>query len=128
MLQSNPGTIEVYFDGLVLSWAWTLEPRNRQLQRLEFEAALIESVEPQHHTFSRALYDNWQRIGQNALVSLGLTEADAALETRLIINTFYGIQYDFVLNNDAEAATAAFELAMARHRARLEELVEASIV
>jgi AcrR family transcriptional regulator len=126
-LQQNPGTLDVYFDGLFMSWAWTLEPRNRQLQRLEFEAALIEAVEPQQHTFSRALYETWQRIGKNALMSLGLSEADAALETRLNINTFYGIQYDFVLNNKAAAATAAFELAMQRHRARLEELVEASI-
>lgn len=127
LLRSNPGTMDAYFEGLELSWAWTLEPRNRQLQRLEFEAALIEAVEPEQHTFSRALYSTWQRIGIDALISLGLTPEDAAVETRLNINTFYGIQYDFVLNNNAEAATAAFVMAMERHRARLDELVEASI-
>jgi AcrR family transcriptional regulator len=122
-LRSNPGTLDVYFEGLEMSWQWTLEPHNRQLQRLEFEAALIEAVEPQHHTFSRELYQTWQRIGRDALVSLGLSEADALLETRLLLGTFYGLQYDFVLNNDAVASTAAFNAAMLRHRERLESLM-----
>jgi AcrR family transcriptional regulator len=125
-LQRNPGTLDVYFDGLVMSWQWTLDPRNRQLQRLEFEAALIEAVEPETHTFSRALYETWLRIGGESLVSLGLSEKDAALETRLLVDTFYGIQYDFVLNNDAPRATAAFDLAMVRHRERLELMVAES--
>jgi AcrR family transcriptional regulator len=122
-LRTNPGTLEVYFEGLEMSWRWTLEPYNRHLQRLEFEAALIEAVEPQQHTFSRALYQTWQRMGRDALVSLGLSEADALLETRLLVGTFYGLQYDFVLNNDAESSTAAFDAAMARHRARIEALM-----
>jgi AcrR family transcriptional regulator len=126
-LRRNPGTLDVYFDGLVMSWEWTLQPRNRQLQRLEFEAALIEAVEPETHTFSRALYDTWLRIGTESLRSLGLSEADAALETRLIVATFYGIQYDYVLNHDADGATAAFELAMARHRERLELMMSPAV-
>jgi AcrR family transcriptional regulator len=122
-LTSNPGTLEIYFDGLAMSWEWTLEPRNRQLQRLEFEAALIEAVEPESHTFTRALYATWMRIGTASLTELGLSEADAVLETRLIVNTFFGIQYDFVLNNDAVSATKAFDAVMKRHRARLELLI-----
>jgi AcrR family transcriptional regulator len=122
-LQANAGTLDVYFEGLVMSWQWTLEPRNRQLQRLEFEAALIESVEPEHHTFTRALFNTWQRIGQEALESVGLSSEDAAVESRLVVDTFYGIQYDFVLNHDAAPATAAFELAIARHRDRIEQLL-----
>jgi AcrR family transcriptional regulator len=127
-LQSNPGTLDVYFEGLVMSWKWTLEPRNRQLQRLEFEAALIEAVEPETHTFSRALYETWLRIGTESLRSLGLSDADAALETRLIVATFYGIQYDYVLNHDAVGTGAAFDLAMARHRERLEQMMTVPVV
>jgi AcrR family transcriptional regulator len=122
-LASSSGTLDVYFEGLVESWEWTLSPRNRQLQRLEFEAALIEAVEPDHHTFTRALFDTWQRIGQQALESVGLSPQDAAVESRLVVDTFYGIQFDYVLNHDAGPATAAFELAMARHRDRIEELL-----
>jgi AcrR family transcriptional regulator len=124
--RNNPGTLDIYFDGLAMSWAWTLEPRNRQLKRLEFEAALIEAIEPELHTFTRALFATWMRIGTMSLTELGLSEVDAMLETRLLVDTFFGIQYDYVLNNDGERATTAFEAAMERHRARLELLIAES--
>jgi AcrR family transcriptional regulator len=119
----TPDTLGAYFQGLEESWEWTLQPRNRQLQRLEFEASLIEALEPDKHDFSRALYETWERIGRRALTSLGLEPADAALEIRLLVDTFYGIQYDFVLNGDAEPATRAFREAMRRHRERIEVLL-----
>ena len=125
-LRSNPASMDVYLDGLVGSWEWTLDPRNRQLQRLEFEASLIEAVDPLNHGFSRNLYDTWHRMGISALESLGLSAEDARVESRMMINTFYGIQYDFVLNGDAETATAAFEMALARHRGRIEHLMTQS--
>ncbi len=118
-----PDTLDAYFRGLEESWAWTLQPRNRQLQRLEFEASLIEAVEPDKHDFSRALFATWQRIGQQALISLGIPERDAVVEVRMLVDNFYGIQYDFVLNGDAEPATRAFTEAMRRHRERIESLL-----
>src|ERR1019366_7207370 len=45
-LITSPDTLETYCAGLESSWQWTLQPRNRQLQRLEFEASLIEALEP----------------------------------------------------------------------------------
>src|ERR1700709_1063066 len=33
---STSDTLDTYFDGIDRSWEWTLQPRNRQLQRLEF--------------------------------------------------------------------------------------------
>jgi AcrR family transcriptional regulator len=120
-------TLEAYFLGLTESWAWTLEPRNRQLQRLEFEASLIEAVEPDKHEFSRALYATWQRIGQTALMSLGIGPDDAVLEVRMLVNSFYGIQYDFVLNGEAGIATQAFTETMQRHRERIEALLPEAV-
>jgi AcrR family transcriptional regulator len=124
----TPDTLDAYFEGFESSWTWTLQPRNRQLQRLEFEASLIEALQPEHHTFSRDLYATWRRIGQTALVSLGIAPADAELEVRMLVDSFYGIQYDFVLNGDAEGATAAFEATMARHRERIEALLPDVVV
>ncbi len=46
-------TLDTYFENLQLSWEWTLDPRNRQLQRLEFEAAMLESLQPDEYTFAR---------------------------------------------------------------------------
>jgi AcrR family transcriptional regulator len=123
LMESAPNTLERYFEGLEESWEWTLIPRNRQLQRLEFEAALIEAIEPGTHTFSRSLFDTWLRIGSTALTSLGIERTAAEAEARLVVDTFYGIQYDFVLNGDAKPATRAFEEAMRLHRARIDALL-----
>jgi AcrR family transcriptional regulator len=124
-LRSRPDTLDAYFEGFEASWEWTLQPRNRQLQRLEFEAALAEACEPQDHTFSRELYATWHRIGRDALISLGIPAKTAELEVRMLVDNFYGIQYDFVLNNDPVAATRVFNAAAGRHRARIEELLGA---
>ncbi len=126
-MMETPDTLGTYFRGFEESWAWTLEPRNRQLQRLEFEASLIEALEPDKHDFSRAIFATWQRIGQRALTSLGMDPDDAALEVRVLVDSFYGIQYDFVLNGDAEPATRAFSEAMRRHRERIEALLPESV-
>jgi AcrR family transcriptional regulator len=126
-MQETPDTLATYFRGLEESWAWTLQPRNRQLQRLEFEASLIEAVEPDKHEFSRALYETWQRIGTAALISLGISADDAALEVRMLVDAFYGIQYDFVLNGDPEPATRAFTETMVRHRERIEALLPEAV-
>jgi AcrR family transcriptional regulator len=127
LMQQNPDTLAGYFEGYEMSWQWTLQPRNRQLQRLEFEASLIEAVEPEMHEFSRALFRTWQRIGQNALMSRGIDPETAAHEVRLLVDSFYGIQYDFVLNGEAEPATRAFNEAMGRHRERIEGLLADAI-
>src|ERR1700742_2747189 len=79
-MRGSSDTLEAYFDSFDASWAWTLLPRNRQLQRLEFEAALIETLQPHTHTFSRALFSTWQRIGRDALVKLGIEPKLAAVE------------------------------------------------
>ena len=122
-MRSTDNTLDAYFDSFDSSWEWTLLPRNRQLQRLEFEAALIESLQPHKHTFSRALFTTWLRIGRDALIRLGIGADVAAVEARILVDAFYGIQYDLVLNNDAEAATRAYREVMVHHRERIESLL-----
>ena len=121
-LVENPGTLDVYYENLAVSWRWTLDPRNRQLQRLEFEASMLEALDPETHNFSRGLYDTWLRVGREALESFGLSPADARIEARIMVDAFYGLQYDLVVNNDEEVATAAFERLIEHHRERVEAL------
>jgi hypothetical protein len=125
-LAADNSTLDTYFEGLVISWQWTLEPRNRQLQRLEFEAGMLEALDPEQFTFTRALYEHWHAIGRGALAGFGLSRRDAEIESRLLVNTFHGIQYDLVLNRDEAGATASFEAAMAQHRSRIEQLLPQS--
>ncbi|MFM9876648.1 MAG: TetR/AcrR family transcriptional regulator [Rhodoglobus sp.] len=125
-LASDNSTLDTYFEGLVMSWEWTLLPRNRQLQRLEFEAGMLEALDPAEFTFTRALYQHWHSIGRNALSAFGLSADDAEVESRLLVNTFQGIQYDLLLNRDDAGATAAFDRAMHIHRDRIETLLAAA--
>jgi AcrR family transcriptional regulator len=123
-LVENQGTIDAYFEGLERSWEWSIQPRNRKLQRLEFEASMMEAQDPTSHTFTRALYAHWQAIGKNALLEFGLSEADAEAESRLTVDSIFGIQYDLVINKDVDRATVAFQRMVASHRARVESLLE----
>ncbi|MBX3091645.1 MAG: TetR/AcrR family transcriptional regulator [Cryobacterium sp.] len=121
-LAATAGTLDAYYDGLEESWQWTLDPRNRQLQRLEFEASMLEAIEPDVHNFSRGLYASWLRVGREALESFGLTPDDAAIEARIMVDAFYGLQYDLVVNGDESGSTAAFERLIEHHRERVEAL------
>ena len=116
-------TLDTFVTGLELSWQWSIQPRNRQLQRLEFEAGMLESLHPDELSFMRALYKRWVDIGVVAMVKFGMDEADAEAEARVIVNAFHGLQYDLVLNDDVPAATRSFERALQQHRARIEHFV-----
>lgn len=121
-LVSSPGTLDAYYENLAVSWSWTLDPRNRQLQRLEFEASMLEALDPDTHNFSRELYATWLRIGVEALESFGLSRPDAEIEARIMVDAFYGLQYDLVVNHDEARSTAAFERLVQHHRERVEAL------
>jgi AcrR family transcriptional regulator len=124
-LRQLDATLETYLEGLELSWSWAIEPRNRQLQRLEFEAALLEAVRPGEVAHVRALIDHWQSIGRDALLGFGLSAKDAEAESRFIVGVFHGLQYDLVVTGDVEAASRAFRRALVQHRRAIEELLAA---
>lgn len=122
-LRMAPPTLEAYLDGQIVSWAWAVQPRSIRLQRLEFEAALLETHDPDNHTFSRGGYARWQEIGRQALLRLGLGDADAETESRLAVDTFFGLQYDLVLTGDVDRATAAFTRSIEVRRERLARMI-----
>jgi hypothetical protein len=51
-----------------------------------------------------------------------LSAHDAQIEARIMVDAFYGLQYDLVVNNDDARATAAFERLVQHHRERVEAL------
>ena len=116
---SDPST-EAYLDGLRRTFDLTLLPRNRALQRLEFEAQMLEALEPDN-AVTRAAHEDLQNRGRDKLMTLGLSKKDATIEARLLIDTFYGIQVGLVVNGDDARATAAFDLALQQHAARISE-------
>jgi AcrR family transcriptional regulator len=121
VLDPQEVTLESYFEGLRRTFELTLLPRNRALQRLEFEAQMLEALEPEH-TVTRQVHEGLQTRGRDTLVALGLDENNAAIESRLLIDTFYGIQVGLVINNDDDRATEAFDRALQQHRERINTL------
>lgn len=107
------------------SFEWQLDPQNLRLQRLEFEAATLET--PDSHVLTRTVFGFWMAETQRVLAGLGLNERDAALEARILNNVFYGFQYDLVVNGDLASATEAFELVMERYREHLGNVIERSV-
>jgi AcrR family transcriptional regulator len=111
-------TIDSYSDGLKETFENALLPQNRALQRLEFEAQMLEALETEHGV-TRTVHEELQNRGRSALVALGLRNVDADIESRLLIDTFYGIQVGLVVNRDDERARAAYERAIEHHLERV---------
>lgn len=116
---AETGDLEQHLQNLRDSWNWVLHPRNRQLQRLEFEAAMLEVHEPGTDPITPRVFELWHSSGHRALLAMGLQDADASLEARIITNTMYGLQYDLIINGEEEHATAAFDRALDAYRHRI---------
>jgi AcrR family transcriptional regulator len=114
-------TLDSYFDGLRSTFELSLQPRNLALQRLEFEAQMLEALET-HTSLTRAVHEGLQDRFRDALLALGLGADDARIESWLLVDTFYGIQVGLVVNQDELRARASFERAMDQHRLRIVEL------
>lgn len=119
-------SIDAHLTQLTASFEWALDPVNLKLQRLEFEAAMLEAVgavDPRQPTHTRTVFAFWIDETARTLEALGLDPEQAALESRIFNTAFYGFQYDVVINRDAEAARAAFSEMLERYRVRLKELL-----
>ena len=46
----------------------------------------------------------------------------AAIEARIMVDSFYGLQYDLIVNGNDEESTAAFVRLIEHHRERVESL------
>jgi AcrR family transcriptional regulator len=114
-------TLDSYLDGLRSTFELSLQPRNLALQRLEFEAQMLEALEP-HTSLTRAVHEGLQDRFRDALLALGLGADDARIESWLLTDTFYGIQVGLVVNQDELRARASFDRAMDQHRLRILEL------
>ena len=115
-------TLDSYFAGLRETFELTLVPRNRALQRLEFEAQMLEAVAPDH-AITRIAHDHLNTRARDTLVALGLERALAEVEGQLLLDTFYGIQVGLVVTGDVKRATAAFDRALQYHREQIGPMV-----
>lgn len=97
-------------DFLLDSWQWTMAQRNRHLTRLEFEATAQDIVAAEPRGTSQEHFRMLHHKTRDWLMVQGIPEEFADTDARLFTSTFYGLQFDFVVMNEPEAATKAFEL------------------
>lgn len=116
---AETGDLDGHLQNLRDSWTWVLHPRNRQLQRLEFEAAMLELHERGDEPITPKVFALWHSVGVQALQMMGLDDADADIEARIMTTTMYGLQYDLIVNGQEERATAAFHRALEAYRHRI---------
>ena len=110
----RPGAERLSLDELVL-WARTvfaqsLEHRGRQLQRLEFEAAVQDAVAERARGNSVSGYLSWCGFLTSWLEGEGFPDDDAAVRGRTFVASVMGILYDYVICGDRQAVTASFEM------------------
>ncbi|HSO00992.1 MAG TPA: TetR/AcrR family transcriptional regulator [Gaiellaceae bacterium] len=112
-------SVDAYLDGVRRYWEWSMLPRNCQLQRLVFEAAMTESLRSDHEAVTRRTLLEWHALASAGLLELGVPAELASAESRAIADVMHGLQYDLIVTNNTGRATAAFESAIAGLRVRI---------
>lgn len=120
----DTSSVDKYFAAYVRAWEWGLRPRNQQLQRLEFEAAMIEALDSHPDGAVWTAFRAWHDVARDALVDLGLPDAAAAREGQLMVDTIFGLQFDLIVTRDVARVDALFGDALSRYRTSIEELLE----
>lgn len=120
----STASIDGYFDTFRRYWKWTLE--HRALQRLEFEAAMLEAIGVEAKSITRTNLLGWHAIAVQGMRALGVPSDMVEAESRAMANTMYGLQYDLIVLDDPEGANAAFERALESYRLRVHGLAESS--
>ena len=97
---------------LLESWQWTMAQRNRHLARLEFEATAQDVVAAVPRGAAQEHFRMLHEKSRDWLIIQGIQPEFADTDARLFTAAFYGLQFDFVVNNQPEEASKAFELMM----------------
>ncbi|MEK0155915.1 TetR/AcrR family transcriptional regulator [Arthrobacter oryzae] len=111
---------EAWRSYLMESWQWTMAQRNRHLARLEFEATAQDVVASSPRGTAQDHFRMLHEKSRDWLVVQGIRPEFADTDARLFTSTFYGLQFDFVVMNQPEEATKAFELMVAVFFSNLE--------
>jgi AcrR family transcriptional regulator len=119
-------SLDALMSNMHLSWLFSVSPRGRQLQRLEFEAAILENLDGQVGRVATSTHNRWVRSGIASLERLGVPSALALVETRGLVDAMYGMHYDLILGNDLADVTLTYDRTMTLFRARIEAILGAT--
>ena len=117
-------SVENYFEGIGRYWRWAFEPENRHLQRLEFEAGMLEALAGDDVIATRHTLTGWHRRVAEDLRKLGVPDDSARAEARAMVSLLYGLQYDLTVLGERDGVAEAFDSALASYRDRIGGLVK----
>jgi AcrR family transcriptional regulator len=109
------------------AWAEVSTPRNLQLQRLEFEAAMLEMVDGDRKGIARSNVAAWQAFAASWAEARGVDPDRSEVEARLFTDGVYGLQYDAMATGEIERVGAAFAAHADAFARRVESLSAASV-
>ena len=119
--QVSTESIDEYFDTFRRYWRWAMD--HRALQRLEFEAAMLEAIGMDAGSITRTNMLGWHQTAVDGMRALGVPDDVVHAEARAMANTVYGLQYDLLVLDDPASVNEAFERALESSRLRVHRLV-----
>lgn len=87
-------------------WEDVITRRGLLISRLSFESGVTEPLREAQESVLRFVNDEWITFGTRWLVSQGLSEKQARLESEIFTDAHSGVRYRLHLTGDIEAATA----------------------
>ncbi len=117
--RSAPPTLDAHLEAVRESWHGAMQPLVRPLLRLEMEAALLEVVRPDLRAGARDVHARWLQWQTDSLERLGVPADRAALESRLLVDQLYGLQFDLVISGDDAAVESLSQRAIDDYRERI---------
>lgn len=123
---SSSSSLDGLIEGMHLSWQLSITPRGQQLQRLEFEAAVLESLDPLFGTGVASTHSRWLRSGIVYLERLGVAPEVAEVEVRCLVDSMYGLHHDLMLSRDLTRVEAAYKRVIELFRGRIEAILAIS--
>lgn len=124
LIDANHSTATSFIDHFRRAFAIMVDPDNRQLQRIEFEAAMLGVMSPDLLPIARGTLDLWIQVATKALRDLGLDGEQAHDSAHYIIDAMYGMKYDLVLTGDGPRVQRTFDSVLREYREKLQRQLE----
>ncbi len=90
----------------------SLDERARQSQRLVFEAAMQDPTSERPRGTAGKIFNYWISFVTRWLENQGIESGSARVEARLLVSTFYGIEFSYVISGEQHQAREAWAKAV----------------
>lgn len=126
VFDSMPDSVFAYAEGFRKFWQLARSEEYSAYIRLEMESSMLDVLDPQTQSPCGQARRLWRRRSADAMISLGVPLASAAVEAEVNQATVFGLLYAAISSPD-EGFSDAFEYALAAHIERIADLVDSKV-